>query len=163
MRAVRRLRRGRGAAGDPGVGVGRGQQCRDALPPEQESGDDCLARLPLHGFIVQPSLVYGKEGASARTFKTLASMPLCLRLGTAPQLVQPVHVDDVAAAIASLVRASPPPGAAQRVALVGPASMPFIDYLAALRTAMGMGRLRVLTLPGWANRLAARLARFVPG
>ena len=138
---------------------------RDAATPyhlSKKAADDFLASLPLRAWIVQPSLVYGKGGASARAFKTLASMPLCLRMGSAPQLVQPVHIDDVVAAIASLVR-SPPDGAPRRIGLVGPAAMEFTDYLAALRAAMGMGKLRVLRLPDRAARIAARIGRFLPG
>ncbi len=41
--------------------------------------------------------------------------------------------------------------------------MPFTDYLQALRTAMGMGRLPVLHLPGAPARLAARMGRWLPG
>jgi uncharacterized protein YbjT (DUF2867 family) len=138
---------------------------RDAATPyhlSKKAADDFLADLPLRAFIIQPSLVYGKGGASARAFKMLASMPLCVRMGSAPQLVQPVHVDDVVAAIASLVR-SPPDGPRRRIALVGPAAMAFTDYLAALRAAMGMGKLRVLRLPDWAARAAARIGRLLPG
>jgi hypothetical protein len=138
---------------------------RDAATPyhlSKKAADDFLAGLPLRAWIVQPSLVYGKGGASARAFKTLASMPLCFRMGSTPQLVQPVHIDDVVAAIAGLVR-SPPDGAPQRIALVGPDAMEFTGYLAALRAAMGMGKLRVLRLPDRAARIAARLGRFLPG
>lgn len=94
-------------------------------------------------------------------FKTLASLPICVRFGSAPQLVQPVHVDDVVAAIARL--ASDPSRAPGRIALVGPAAMELTGYLAALRTAIGMGRLRVLRLPDRAARMVARTARFLPG
>ena len=134
----------------------------------KKAADDYLAALPLHGgqraWIVQPSLVYGPGGASARVFKTLASLPFTLRFGSAPQLVQPVHIDDVVGAILGLLhgRLPPQPGAG-RVPLVGPRAMPFTDYLAALRTAMGMGRLRVLALPGPMARGMARLGRWLPG
>jgi nucleoside-diphosphate-sugar epimerase len=130
----------------------------------KKAADDCLAGLPprpsLRRFIVQPSLVYGKDGVSARMFKTLASMPFSVRFGKGAQLVQPVHVDDVAAAIAALVRqvdVGDDTRSARRIALVGPAPLPFTDYLAALRQAMGLGRLRLLSLPGGLASLAARL------
>ncbi len=134
----------------------------------KKAADDYLASLPLRAYIVQPSLVYGKDGVSARAFKTFASMPCALRLGHAPQLVQPIHVDDVAAAIVNLLRqdsavhgeANP---AALRVPLVGPRALPFIDYLAALRAALGMGRLRVLTLPDALARAVAAVAGKLPG
>ncbi|MES3024867.1 MAG: SDR family oxidoreductase [Pseudomonadota bacterium] len=133
----------------------------------KRAADDFLASLPLRAFIVQPSLIYGKDGASARLFKTLASMPFALRLGAAGQLVQPIHVDDVAGAVVGLIRHPPPVPASgattRRIALVGPAAMSFTDYLAALRKALGMGRLRVLRLSSSAARMVARAARLVPG
>lgn len=132
----------------------------------KKAADDYLASLPVHAYILQPSLVYGKGGASARVFKTLASLPFALRFGSAPQAVQPVHIDDVVEAILGLLRGqlAPAPGAtAQRIPLVGPQALPFIDYLAALRKAMGMGRLRVLPLPGALARGMAKLGRWLPG
>ncbi|WP_313174335.1 SDR family oxidoreductase [Massilia sp.] len=132
----------------------------------KKAADDVLAALPLRAYIVQPSLVYGKGGASARMFKTLASLPFALRFGSAPQLVQPVHIDDVVEAILGLLRGRLPPSpglTAQRIPLVGPQALPFIDYLAALRRALGMGRLRVLPLPGVLARAMATCGRWLPG
>jgi uncharacterized protein YbjT (DUF2867 family) len=143
---------------------------RDAETPyhlSKKAADDYLASLPLRAYIVQPSLIYGKGGASARVFKRLASMPFCIRFGPAPQLVQPIHVDDAVSAILGLIRRPlpvPAPGVtAQRIPLVGPAAMTFTEYLAALRSAMGMGKLRVLRLPRWLASLVAKLGRLVPG
>jgi uncharacterized protein YbjT (DUF2867 family) len=128
----------------------------------KKAADDYLATLPLSACIVQPSLVYGREGASTRLFKTLASMPLTVRFGRAPQLVQPVHIDDVVAAIAALLHL-PPGAAARRVPLVGPEALSFTDYLGRLRSAMGMPRQRVLTLPGGLSRQLAKAGRWLPG
>lgn len=137
----------------------------------KKAADDYLASLPVRACIVQPSLVYGAGGTSARVFKALASMPFALRFGDAPQLVQPIHVDDLVAAIVALLRQRLhvdqaelfPRSTARRLALAGPQALPFTDYLAALRTAMGMGRLRVLALPAGLGRFMARFGRFLPG
>lgn len=134
----------------------------------KKAADDYLARLPLRSYIAQPSLIYGRGGASARFFKMVASMPLTFRFGRKPQLVQPVHLEDVIGSLTAMVHmplgldddASP---LSRRIPLVGPEQMPFIDYLAALRRGLGLGKLRALTLPAWAARLAARVARFMPG
>lgn len=142
------------------LGADEGAQTRYHL--SKKAADDVLASLPVPACIVQPSLVYGPRGASARVFKALASMPFTLRFGSAPQLVQPIHVDDLVAAIAALLRQPLAPGA-RRVPLVGPTALPFTDYLGALRSAMGMGRLRVLALPDWLARLLASLGRVLPG
>lgn len=127
----------------------------------KKAADDYLARLPLRAFIVQPSLVYGKDGASARLFRTLASMPLGLRFGRTAQLVQPVHVEDLCAAILALLRLRLPVPAdgstAQRIPVVGPAALPFSDYLAALRQGMGLRRRPSIRVPRLLVQAAAWL------
>ncbi|WP_426178243.1 NAD-dependent epimerase/dehydratase family protein [Massilia sp. TWR1-2-2] len=111
-----------------------------------KAADDFLAALPLRSCIVQPSLVYGPGGASARAFKTLASVPICVRFGSAPQLVQPVHVDDVAAAIAAVLR--DPARTPARIALVGPAPMEFTGYLVGVARGDGNGQAARAQLAG---------------
>jgi uncharacterized protein YbjT (DUF2867 family) len=150
--------------------LGADEQADTAYHLSKKAADDYLASLPVRAAIIQPSLVYGSDGTSARVFKALASMPFAVRFGDAPQLVQPIHVDDVVAAIISLLRRrlyvdqeGAAPRSTQRIALVGPDALPFTDYLAALRTAMGMGRLRVLRLPAGVARLLARAGRWLPG
>lgn len=128
----------------------------------KKAADDYLAALPVPSTILQPSLVYGPEGASARLFKTLASMPLGVRFGRAPQLVQPVHIDDVVAAILALLH-QPPARGSRRLSLVGPEALPFTDYLERLRSAMGMPRRPVLTLPDALSRLLAQVGGRLPG
>jgi uncharacterized protein YbjT (DUF2867 family) len=133
----------------------------------KKAADDYLATLPVRAVIVQPSLVYGTDGASARVFKAMASLPFALKLGDAPQLVQPIHVDDVVEAIVTLLRqrlfVDNGGGTVRRMALVGPHALPFVEYLATLRRAMGMNELRVLPLPGWLARLLARVGGWLPG
>jgi uncharacterized protein YbjT (DUF2867 family) len=129
----------------------------------KKAADDYLATLPVRACIVQPSLVYGPGGASARVFKALASMPFTVRFGDAPQLVQPIHIDDLVAALLGLLAQPPAGDGATRVPLVGPHALPFTDYLAALRSAMGMGRLRVLRVPPGLARLLAKAGRWLPG
>jgi uncharacterized protein YbjT (DUF2867 family) len=146
--------------------LGADDKADTAYHLSKKAADDYLATLPLRAYIVQPSLVYGKEGASAAVFKMLASMPLSVRFGSAPQLVQPVHIDDVVGAIVGLLRQRLPlaPGEpARRVPLVGPEALSFTDYLGQLRSAMGQGRQLVLTLPGALARLLAKAGRWLPG
>jgi uncharacterized protein YbjT (DUF2867 family) len=148
--------------------LGADEEADTAYHLSKKAADDYLASLQVRAVIVQPSLVYGSDGASARVFKAMASMPVALRFGDAPQLVQPIHIDDVVAAIVGLLRRrlhvdGTSQRIVQRIPLVGPQALPFIDYLAALRTAMGMGRLRVLRLPGGLARLLARFGRWLPG
>jgi uncharacterized protein YbjT (DUF2867 family) len=139
--------------------LGADEHAVSAYHRSKKQADDFLASMPLRAAIVQPSLVYGKDGASARLFRILASLPFWVRFGHAPQLVQPIHIDDTVAAIVAILERD----STGRIALVGAQALPFTGYLSALRRALGMGRLRVLPAPGWAGLLAARLARWLPG
>jgi len=132
-----------------------------AFHTSKREADDALAALPLSAAIVQPSLVYGEDGASARMFRLLATLPFHVRFGDAPQMVQPVHIDDVTAAICTLVVAMPP--GVQRLALVGPQPMPFAAYIAELRRALGLPRHPVLRLPRGVAVAAAWLSARLPG
>ncbi|KQQ88444.1 SDR family oxidoreductase [Massilia sp. Leaf139] len=146
--------------------LGADAEADSAYHLSKKAADDYLAALPLRSYIIQPSLVYGSDGASARIFKTLASMPLSVRFGTAPQLVQPVHIDDVTAAILALLRQRlpfPPGTTSLRVPLVGPEALPFTAYLGRLRAAMGLARQPLLALPDGLARLLAQAGRWLPG
>lgn len=129
----------------------------------KKAADDFLASLPLRAVIVQPSLVYGDDGESARLFRMLASLPVYPRFGPAPQPVQPVHVDDLSDLIVALVRGAGALGGqkTRRVPVVGPQALPFAAYLAALRAAMGLGRLRIVPLPRWLMPPVLLLARLL--
>lgn len=140
--------------------LGADEQADSAYHLSKKAADDYLAQLPLRALILQPSLVYGKDGVSAAVFRKLATLPFFVRFGSAPQLVQPMHIDDLVAAIVAVLSR---PDATGRIALVGPQALPFTEYVAALRAALGLGRQRVLRLPHWCARLGAALGRFIPG
>lgn len=127
----------------------------------KKRADDFLRSLPVHSVIVQPSLVYGSDGTSARLFTTLASLPLIGLPGAGGQQIQPVHVDDVVCAIVALV--ANPPASGTRVPLVGPQPMSLRDFLARLRAAMGMGRAFFLPVPRGLVRAGAAAAPLLPG
>jgi uncharacterized protein YbjT (DUF2867 family) len=127
----------------------------------KKRADDFLADLPLHSVIVQPSLVFGTDGASARLFALLASLPLIPLPGQGAQRIQPVHVDDVCAAVLRLIE-QPLPGGT-RLALVGPQALSLRDYLARLRHALGAGTAHFLPVPMPIVRAAARLGSALPG
>ncbi|HUP98813.1 MAG TPA: SDR family oxidoreductase [Usitatibacter sp.] len=133
-----------GADADAATGFHRSK--RDA--------DDTLLGLAIPSAVLQPSLVYGEGGASARLFAALASLPLVPLPGDGRQRVQPVHVDDLAEAVARLV------GAGQlrreRIAVVGPCGLTLRGFLADLRHAMGGRTARFVRVPMFLVRLAAR-------
>lgn len=129
----------------------------------KRAADDCLRQLDADWTILQPSLVYGPGGKSAYLFKALAALPALPLIDRGEQLVQPIYVDDMAAAVNALLVPDPAPaashvtGAVRRtVAAVGPHPLTVRDMLGAYRDWLGMGNLRSVSIP---YALALQLAR----
>lgn len=126
--------------------------------------DALLAGLPIQSTIVRPSLVFAAEGPSTQWFAALAVLPLTPLPGTGEQRIQPVHLNDLCAAIVHLVDAPEPPA---QLEAVGPTAMTLRAYLKTLKDALGatggfmpmpMGLLR------WVARFFGRLSPWLaPG
>lgn len=128
----------------------------------KKAADDLLRQLPLRAAIVQPSLVYGEAGASARLFNQLAALPLVAMPRRAAMPVQPVHLDDVVAGVLALLQS--PPAKPQTIAFVGPRALSLRDYLGQLRRSLDVGgQLLMLQLPEFLFRWGAAIASRVPG
>lgn len=126
-----------------------------AFQRSKKLADDALLALPLSACVVQPSLVFGLDGASARWLLALAASPWLALPGRGDQRIQPIHVEDVAEAIVRLVEA---PAVPPRMALVGPRALTLRAYLLTLRTSMGLPPARVFVVPLRAVRLFSSVA-----
>jgi uncharacterized protein YbjT (DUF2867 family) len=115
--------------------------------------DEFLAALPVSAAIVQPSLVFGPGGASARLFTALASAPLAPLPPTGTARVQPIHLDDLVAALVALIAVER--WRTGRIALVGPQAMSLRDCIGALRRGLGLPDAPAVTVPGPVVRLGA--------
>lgn len=122
--------------------------------------DDALASLPLDWVVLRPSLVYGPGSQSAALFATLASLPVIALPGRGDQQVQPLHVYELAEAMARLVEA---PGPLRVVhELGGPHALCYREMLARYRSALGLGDAIWLPVPLAAMRAMAWVAESVP-
>lgn len=126
--------------------LGAGAAAATRFLRSKHEADEALARLPLDAAVVRPSLVFSEAGESSRLFLTLAALPLLALPDNGAPRVQPVHLDDVAAGIVELVGRQPQ---GQEVfVFAGPRAMPLAEYLALLRTGMGIARRqRLVPLP----------------
>ena len=127
----------------------------------KKAADDFLVRLPLSAVIVQPSLVYGPGGTSAKLFTLLASLPLIPLPGRGDQRVQPLHIDDAVAAIVALAQGDAFRG--ERVALVGPVPLTLRQWLAELRRGLGLPPAPFVAVPPRLVATGAALAGLLPG
>ncbi len=141
------------------LGADEGARTRYHLSKKQ--ADDFVLTLPLHACVALPSLVYGPGGTSAQLFNRLAALPVQMLPGRGEQCVQPIHLDDAVQALVALVEGARPMSG--RVALVGPQPLTLRQYLADLRTALGLQPAWTLPIPMPLVRLAARLGRLWPG
>jgi uncharacterized protein YbjT (DUF2867 family) len=140
--------------------LGADAGARSKYHVSKRQADEHLAGLPLTWTIVQPSLVYGPDGASAKLFTTLACLPYIPLVGNGSQLLQPVHIEDVTSGISTLIDAD----LGQRVIIpfVGSAAISLREYLATLRRSLGLGRARYIRVPIRVMRLTARAAELLP-
>jgi len=115
--------------------------------------------LPERGVVLRPGLVFGRDGASTRFFLALASLPLHADPAGAGA-VQPVHVDDVAAAVLRLVEGAAVPSGL--LELPGPRRLSYAGWLASYRSGLGLPPALSLPLPGFLMAATARLAGLFP-
>jgi uncharacterized protein YbjT (DUF2867 family) len=141
--------------------LGADAAARSQYHLSKRRADQHLASLPITWTIVQPSLVYGPDGRSAKLFTGLASLPCIPLPGDGRQLIQPVHIEDVTAGLCALIDT----GAGQRsiIPFVGPAPIALRDFLATLRASMGLSRAQFVRIPTRLVRFAARAAERLPG
>lgn len=143
--------------------LGADDEAQTPYHRSKKAADDLLLALPLDAVVVQPSLVFGVQGESARWFLAWASLP-CLPLPAGGrQRLQPVHLDDAAQALVALAEAKDGRWRGRRIALVGPQPLALSDYLQSLRSALGLPRAFGVTVPAAWMALAARIGDRLPG
>jgi uncharacterized protein YbjT (DUF2867 family) len=128
----------------------------------KKAADDFLGGLPIASTVVQPSLVYGPGGTSATLFGMMASLPLTPLPGRGDQQIQPVHIDDLAAAVLTIVSLGH--RAPERIALVGGRALSLREFYATLRSSMGLsGAAHFVPVPMPIMRLTAAVGNRLPG
>jgi nucleoside-diphosphate-sugar epimerase len=115
------------------------------------------------GVMLHPTMIYGAAGENnvQRLAALLKRLPVVPLPGGGSALVQPIHQDDVTAAIrASLAIDWDGP---HSLVIAGPAPMPYADFVRAIATAAGLAKPSILAAPAALLLLGAPLSRFVPG
>jgi uncharacterized protein YbjT (DUF2867 family) len=125
---------------------------RDAAASEGGRGGWC---------VVRPSVVIGRGGRSTALFATLAALPYPLRLGPGTWRVQPLHVTDLARAVAELLEAPGP--VSPRLDLVGQEPMTTDDLTRSLRRWLGLRQAPFLPMPTPVLHFAAAIGGVIGG
>jgi uncharacterized protein YbjT (DUF2867 family) len=153
------------AAGVPRViqisALGAAADAISSYHRSKHAADEFLRQQPLDWAVVQPSLVYGAGGSSARLFDTLAALPMTPLPAGGHQRVQPVHIDDLVAVILELAVA--PAALKLTLAVAGPEPLSLREFLAELRAAHGRAPAPAWSVPAGLVRLGARFGDHLPG
>lgn len=122
----------------------------------KKAADDHLRCLPLHWFVLRPSLIDGPGGASATIFRRLACLPAQLVVDDGLQRIQPVHIDDVVSTVLACITAS---DTGQTFDIVGGETIPFVEWIQRLRLAQGFPLAPVLQVPVRVARWAVEIGK----
>lgn len=126
----------------------------------KKAADDYLRAIDIDAFILQPSLVFGLEGASTKLFLTIASLPIFFLPNAGRYPIQPVHVDDLAQLTVDLLTTPSQPSTT--IPVVGPKPLSLSEYLVQLRKQLGLGAIRIFTFPTSLLKLIVRLFERFP-
>jgi len=120
-----------------------------AYMQSKQAADDYLQTLALDWVILRPSLIYGKDGASTLMFMLLSHMPLLMLPDGGRQIVQPVHVNDLAQAVVNLLApgtATPP--LRSIIECVGAEDVTMGGLISSYRTQLGSRAPWIIAMPG---------------
>jgi uncharacterized protein YbjT (DUF2867 family) len=138
--------------------LGADEQASSKYHLSKKAADDALLASSKKAVVVQPSLVYGPGGTSARLFNMMASLPLIPLPGSGEQAIQPIHIDDLTRAMVRLVETERYLG--QRVPLVGPEPLSLRRYLEELRRVLGLGRAKFIHIPAALVDVTAQISQW---
>ena len=106
-----------------------------------------LNALPdeIRWLILRPSVIYGEDGVSAKMFRLLAGLPIHILTDGGKQRLQPVHIDDICAAVNRWL--TDPDAQSQTVACVGVEATDMRGMLDSYRQQMGHSKALHLSIP----------------
>ena len=129
------------------LGVGSGINA--AYMQSKQAADDFLQTLNLDWAILRPSLIYGKDGASTRMFMLLSKMPVLMLPMGGRQMLQPVHINDVAQAVVNLLAPATTRSILRSIIeCVGTEEVTMGELIASYRTQRGYKAPKIFALPG---------------
>ncbi|MDR3054537.1 MAG: SDR family oxidoreductase [Zoogloeaceae bacterium] len=129
------------------------------LSSKHAADADLLACLPCGATVLRPTLIFGQDGASTKFFMALASLPL-LSIPQGAGKVQPVHVEDVTAAVLKALELPNPATPSRIIPLPGARALTYAEWLETYRSLMELPPAPHLPIPAFVMAATARLAGF---
>jgi uncharacterized protein YbjT (DUF2867 family) len=126
------------------------------------AGEAALLRSGRPGVMLHPTMIYGAEGEDnvQRLAALLRRLPLVPLPGGGRALVQPIHQDDVTAAILAALAVDW--RAPATLVIAGPEPLPYADFVRAVARAAGLAVPRIVPIPAAVLQAIAPLAARLP-
>lgn len=133
-----------------------------AYAKSKKAAEDYLMQLPIEAIILRPSLVYGRGSYGGTSlFRGLASLPKIIPIpGTGEQTFQPIHVQDLAKAVSTLINIDQQKSLI--LSAVGSQKVNLKDILTTLRAWLGFTKARLIAIPLALIRLGSRVGDIIP-
>lgn len=121
-----------------------------------------LHELPanIHTLCLRPSVIYGEDGSSAKMFRQLAKLPVHVLPMGGIQSLQPVHIDDICAAVTHWL--AEPDATSQTIEAVGAEATTMRGMLDSYREQLHHRPSWHVAMPAIFVNLAARMGDFIP-
>jgi len=140
-------------------GVGVAPDAEKVWHRAKWNGEQALLGAALDAVVIRPSWVYGPRDRALNRFVAFArSSPVVPVIGDGSQRVNPVFVDDVAAALQEAARPGGPTGVFE---IGGPQVLTMNEILATMLEVMG-SRKRLVHFPEWMPKTAGFFAQVLP-
>ena len=126
------------------------------------AGEAAFLASGRRGVMLHPTMIYGAEGENnvRRLAGVLARLPFVPLPNGGRALVQPVHQDDVTAALVAALDRNW--DGAHGMVIAGPSPMSYADFVRAIAAAAGLRQPRIVAFPAGPLIAAAWLLRFLP-
>lgn len=125
----------------------------------KRAADEYLMSQDMDWAIVMPSIVYGPGAKSMTLFKAIASLPIIPLVDSGDQPVQPIHIDDLSRGVLQLIEKESPNKL--RIDMVGPKPITMKEIYTQLRSWLGMGKARFISVPYQMALLGGRIGGFL--
>ena len=133
--------------------IGASDASDSAYQRSKAAGEAAVKAAFPDAVILRPSIIFGPEDGFFNRFAAMTRFSPVLPIAHGDTRLQPVYVDDVAAAIAKGAMGQAPAGTYE---LGGPDAMRFHDLMAMMLTEIRRRRV-IVSMPGWMAGLTARL------
>lgn len=134
--------------------LGLNNPVRSRFLSSKRLGEGAIKRSGADWFIVRPSLIDGDGGYGARWFRKIAKLPIHVAPGNALGTLRPIHVLDLAEAIAKVALKDGVESRNREYDLGGARKMKIFEYLETLRAKPPILTLRI---PAWFARLTSHV------